>query len=95
MDHEKHAEWEFLVRYAPNASMWPPKIPAGLCAFNFEQFSHCQAVFPQNEFNFQYQIYSSTTTAAAASEWTTLHDSNQISTDCYNFLHRAHRYVGM
>ena len=37
---------------------------------------------------------SSTTTAAAASEWTTLHDSNQISTDCYNFLHRAHRYVG-
>ena len=44
------------------------KIPAGLCAFNFEQFSHCQAVFPQNEFNFQYQIYSSTTTAAAASE---------------------------
>lgn len=36
---------------------------------------------------------SSTTTAAAASEWTTLHDSNQISTDCYNFLHRAHRYV--
>ena len=28
--------------------------------------------------------------AAAASEWTTLHDSNQISTDCYNFLHSTY-----
>ena len=64
------------------------KFPQGCVHSILNNFHTVKPCF--HKMNLIFNIRSSSTTTAA-SEWTTLHDSNQISTDCYNFLHSTYQ----